>query len=537
MPSPNNALARSWLFEIVDSKTNKIEKSFTLILPPQQYTIKEKHRVSIIKTFGNAFIDDYGPDNLEITLKGISGTAHVFPTFRTRGSSILNYDVDILRGAAEAESLGAVEGYDGRGAFYTFRNEIMRYKDFENYDRKEMRVYDLYDEQAYKCVLLEFALDRTSEQPFRYPFTISLFVYARLDSKKASAPKQVTISRDPFNILEVMDKLLGWYDSAVQWYQNNIINSVAKVNNSVQLIGARLNSSLRAANRILESPLTLSKQMLSTVVGLAASIRGTYNEGKLTFLAYAQLMEVVHATWRETLAMYGFSVSEGAQQSKEEVIPKDVGVAISAENVTSRAIAFDTYSYSGLILYTVKGGDTLQSIAQVQLSDENLWIYIASVNGISDNEDLVVGEEIYIPIVTEGFAKDSFIITEDTQRNPYGTDIRLDADGNIVIQENSDVALIGGVENVKQSVDMRLKTLAGSMIKQTAFGLTAQPGVAGTEMAIKYLRMNLRAALISDPRIDSIKNIQVHIGGDRIALSMQIGVVGRDQTLPVDVVI
>ena len=80
-------LSRSWLFEVVDIVSEIVEKSFTLVLPPQQYSIKEKARVSITKTFGNAFIDDYGADNIEITIKGISGTSHVFPTFDTSGKA------------------------------------------------------------------------------------------------------------------------------------------------------------------------------------------------------------------------------------------------------------------------------------------------------------------------------------------------------------------------------------------------------------------------------------------------------------------
>ena len=80
-------LAKSFLFAVVDSETENIETSFTLVVPPNAYSIKEPHRVSIIKTFGNAFIDDYGPDNIQLVIKGISGTAHAFPTFKTDNKS------------------------------------------------------------------------------------------------------------------------------------------------------------------------------------------------------------------------------------------------------------------------------------------------------------------------------------------------------------------------------------------------------------------------------------------------------------------
>ncbi len=173
-----NALSKSWLFEVVNTETKMIDTSFTLILPPQSYTIREKHRVSITKTFGNAFIDDYGPDNLEITIKGISGTAHVFPTFRSKGAvgSVPSNLGAIATAAAPITDLygeireSSGEMHNAKSAFYTFRDDIMRYKDAGDYDKKELRVYDLGDEQSYKCALLEFSVDRTSDKPFWYPF-------------------------------------------------------------------------------------------------------------------------------------------------------------------------------------------------------------------------------------------------------------------------------------------------------------------------------------------------------------------------------
>ena len=164
-------LLRSWLFEIVDTETQFIDESFTLILPPQSCEIKEGQRVNVTKTFANIFVDDYGSDNLEITLKGISGTSSIFKTFQTSTpTDIFNeplYFFDVKEAASATTLTGGV-GYNARSAFYKFRNTIIRYKDKypQTYDKKELRVYDLHDEQAYKCVLLNFDLNRDSDKPF-----------------------------------------------------------------------------------------------------------------------------------------------------------------------------------------------------------------------------------------------------------------------------------------------------------------------------------------------------------------------------------
>lgn len=532
-----NWLSKSWLFEIVDSKTGKVEASFTLVLPPQSYQIKEKARVSITKTFGNAFVDDYGPDNIEITIKGISGTAHVFPTFTTTGKTSRFNPQFASMSARRSEDQLQSQGYNHRSAFYTFRDEIMRYRDAENFDNKEMRVYDLYDEQAYKCVLLEFTLDRNSDKPFWYPFTISLFVYARLDSKQAAKPQTIDISKDPFSIINFMDDMLSWYSTVSRPVQS-VINGAARVSNDLNLVESRLNSFLTRTRALIESPLILSKQLIDTTFSFGATIRSAYADGKITFDNYMTLLEVWQGMVRESMYMYGYSIQQGSQQSKEEVLPIDKGLSIDTTGVVSpdREQVLNTFSFDSVNIYTIKGEDTLQTIAQTEMGDDNLWPFIASINsGIDDNSDLVVGEQLYVPSTLEALSKDSFIMTEDTLRDPYGADIRIDGDGNIVVQENSDAALVSGTANVQQSVDMRLNTPLGSILKQTAFGLSAQPGAAGTEASLKYLRMGLTTALLQDPRIKSVSGIQIEISGDQIRASMDISLVGAEASLPASV--
>lgn len=530
-------VSRSWLFEIVDTNTKRIERSFTLVLPPQQYTIKEKHRVSIKKTFGNAFIDDYGADNLEITIKGISGTAHVFPTFRTRGVSVGQPLGEVRKRVIGVATRAAIVGYDARGAFYTFRNDIMRYRDREKFDQKELRVYDLHDEQAYKCVLLEFSVDRTAERPLHYPFTINLFVYARLDSKRAARPKKVSFGFDPFAALDALDEAFAWLHNAYRFVKD-VQGQVALCTAVVQTLRYKFNTYLTEARAIIESPLRTVKQLLDLTGVVGGLAYDAYSQGKLAFENWAGSREMLQDTIRNTLKIYGFTIEEGAQESKEKIIPKDAGLEVQADGTVSRAAIFDTFTFTGLNVYTVKGEDTLQSIALVQMGNENLWPFVASVNNMRDNEDLVVGEDIHIPVAFEGEVnKDNFIMTEDIARDPYGSDFQIDDEGNIVIAESNDVSLISGLQNVEQAIDLRLSTAIGSMIKQTAYGLIGQPGIAGTDLALKYIRMGLKAALIQDPRIEDIQNINVLVDGDKVQANMDVYVVGYDTTLPVSVVI
>jgi hypothetical protein len=534
--SMDNPIDKSWLFEVVDRKTKKVKESFTLIMPPQSYSIKEPQRVSITKTFGNAFIDDYGPDNIQITLKGISGTTHVFPTFSTTGTvsgqGEYNQAITGLNNPSDSS------GFTGRGAFYEFRNKIMRYKDAGDWEKYELRVYDLADEQAYRCVLLDFTLDRDSQNPLRYPFTISLFVYESIFKQSSYLKKDVvSIAKDPFAAMRKIDEVMLKLKTAYQDVKS-VINSVSLINAKVLELNTRYTRFLAQTTKIITSPLDLSKNLLDTCFIALASLKKTYDAGRLVFDRYASANELFRESLLNAMRLYGYQISQGWQRSNRIDIETDDGLN---DDNDARASVLTTYEYTGLIVYTVKGDDTLQSIAQSQLNDSSLWPNIAAVNSdITSNEDIFPGQEIYVPVqteLTEGINKEQFILTEDVARDPYGTDIRLDSDGNIVIQENSDFALVSGIENIKQAIDLRLNTDSGSMIKQTAFGITVQAGMAGTSMSLKYLKMAIQATITQDPRVASLDNLVVRLDRDYIYVSMNIVVVGYDSTLPVTLAI
>jgi len=536
-PSLEKPVTKSWLFEIVDRETGKIKESFTLILPPQAYSIKEPQRVSITKTFGNAFVDDYGPDNLQITLKGISGTTHVFPTFQTQGVS-----PGAMPDISLAEKNDAVMGYNGRDAFYYFRNNILRYKDKKGWEKNELRVYDLADEQAYKCVLLDFTLDRSSDRPLHYPFTISLFVYERLDNYKPKL-KTIDIAKNPVTALDAMDSSL---DKIAELYKNiqDIANLVGMIKARSLELRSRWNKVVHQVSGALTSPLDLARNLVEAAFALVGMAKDTYDAGKYTFDRYVGASEFARDILNNGLRIYGYQISEGWQRLQTLTVDLDSGInteggsvsPTSASDAVSRSFDTISYSFSGLNLYTVGGEDTLQSIALDKLGSEDLWIFIAYVNpDITSNDDLVSGTQIFIPVqvdLSDTSSKELFIFSEDISRDPYGTDIKIDSYGNLLFV-NNDFVLVSGVENVRQAIDLRLNTEVGSLITQAGYGITAQAGFAGTTMALRYLKMAIRTTIMQDPRVESVDNMRLTLESDSVFIGMDIRIVGSEESLPV----
>jgi hypothetical protein len=539
-------LQKSWLFEIVDKESNVVDESFTLIFPPQSVDIRESQRVSITKTFGNAIVDDYGPDNLEITIKAISGTTHVFPTFTTKGEQAPFDSGRVERFGQRATQTELGEPvYDAVSSFYTFRNKIMRYKEnFDPYSAKELRVYDLGDQQAYRCILLEFNLSRTADQPLRYPFTLSLFVYDKMDSaefKREQIKKQVIqTGRDQRQALLEARSLL---EQARELYAgvNNVLNKIHAVIAQVDLALTQVASGVQQVAGLVQgvaeltaTPLDLSKRLAVLTESAIASVRDAYLAGRSTFNQYMNAKSILNQQWRNVIEVFNTEIERGAQSAKTVGKPIDTGVNAAGAQQTE----IQTYNYSGSRAYRVRANDTLQTIAQQELNDEDLWYYIAQTNGITSNADLSAGQEIIIPVQIDqnSALNDAFIITENPLRNPYGTDIALSSTGELLLNDQgNDFQSKSGIENVKQAVDIKFTTPIGTMIKQTAFGLSAQIGSAGDELALAYLQMSMKSTLLLDPRIVEVNNLVISIDGGTIAATMDLGIVGREEVLPVSV--
>jgi len=539
-------VTRSFLFEIIDGTTKVIKESFTLVVPPNAVSIKEGQRVNITKTFGNVFVDDYGPDNITITIRGYSGTSRAFPTFQPAGASVT--PAWMLTAQAIGESMINVLGYDHKSAFYTFRDTIMRYKYNypTTYGDMILRVYDLYDEQSYDCVLLEFSCDREAARPMYYPYSISLLVYGMPDLIGDQYPAFIGLGGIIDSIFDNINAALAWLDAGFAFVQA-IKNSVAIVRNSLDMLGRQLAMYTGELSSVLRSPLDITKQLIEAVGSMSTAVDAAYNNYKITKGAYVNAKEMVQYTWRNTMKLYHEAVSEGSQKAKTSSVPLDNGMSIptgdalhaNTPDTGMGAVPADRVSktlqaqFTGSISYTIKANDTLQSIATTMLGDVNLWPFIAAFNGITNNYELHQLTTLLLPVKSTAGnqTKDRFLVSEDPARDPYGTDIKIDESGDFVVNESGDVSTVSGTENIRQWIDMVLDTERGSMLRQTAFGLTAVSGMAGDDLAVRYLRSGIRTALKMDPRIERVNSVNISVAGDVVNINVDIEVVGLAEIL------
>ena len=543
---------KSWLFEVVDNKTRQIIKSFTLVIPPTQVQIREPQRVNPIRTFGELFVDDYGPDNIDLTIRGISGTARAFPTFCTEGVASLSGNIATALAKQQGRQIvGIQDGYDQRSAFYTFRDNIMRYKDQSgDFTNKELHVYDLYDSQGYNCVLLSFLLDRNAQTPFRYPFTISLLVKERLDSKSRFKPKKMLIVADPFELISGILDVLNYAVDLVRDVQE-ITNNLFRIQAFANQITTRLNQISDGVLSVIPAAVSTAAQAVAATENLRASLTNAFTLNRISTDTYVRMLETTSRMSIDSARVHQYIIAQGFQVTRRDSVSVATNKTDSDAIITNQSGIEDLpigesesqyFEYSGTVPYTVRQGDTLLSIALAFYGDENLWPFIAQLNDIKDALDIPAGYTLMIPISTQSsisqidLTKDSFILSEDLYRDPYGQDLLLKNTGTkavLVAAESGDLVTTSGINSVVQKIDVTLNTRVSSMIKETFFGLLSSIGSANSAAAYSYLTMNFRNALLLDPRITEVTNINITAASDTIYAGADIFLVGREESLPV----
>ena len=186
--------------------------------------------------------------------------------------------------------------------------------------------------------------------------------------------------------------------------------------------------------------------------------------------------------------------------------------------------------------HTIRNGETLEKIALTSYGDVKLWKSIAEFNGLEypyitnitpkPDKTLGTGERIAIPKLAGLTLSDNLILgantaSLDNSLNSLGSDIFLNSDGDIEFSQN-DLVLVSGLENMKQSLNIKLNVQRGELVHHPQFGMTNLKGYRVEKLLSAKAASELSATILTDSRVAGIKNQQVTITGDTIGYKVEI---------------
>ena len=169
-------------------------------------------------------------------------------------------------------------------------------------------------------------------------------------------------------------------------------------------------------------------------------------------------------------------------------------------------------------------GDTLQRIALRELGDASRWVDLIVVNGlrppylVATQADagpglLVYGDPIAIPSPTQLTA------TAEGADAVFGRDLALPG-GLLVDDGNGDLAVVGGLDNLKQAIQIRLLTGPGELMCHADYGCHVRDliGAVDGPIAGQLAAFYVASAIRQDDRIQSVPKCAATVTGDTIAV-------------------
>jgi hypothetical protein len=231
--------------------------------------------------------------------------------------------------------------------------------------------------------------------------------------------------------------------------------------------------------------------------------------------------------------------------------------------------------YQSYQLVPVEDGDTLLSLAAKYMGDARLWVYIAIANGLkapfvdrlaavpltNKNADeqpfgqaLGVGAMIRIPTYAQSTVNFPILpvlgahLDEPIENQFLGTDWQLEpttpeANNSVMVYDvpidfekgSVDAVVVSGVENLKQSILVRLSVEQGTNLLYRKLGLRRIVGMSFPLLDLEMAKFMIAESLAADPRIANIQNVQFQQVEDRFETDLQVVVRGLSEARAVNV--
>ena len=550
MPSAQETYRKSLLFEIVNTSAKIVEESFILSIPPETIEIEEPQRVKQTKTYGGVFIDDFGPDTLKITISGHTGGSNVVKT-------LIN---------------NATREFNGKMTFYQFRNSIMRYKsersDYENY---EMRLYDLsasdlvawrkapirgseiipVHDEGYVVILKKFKMRRSKERPLFYNYTIELEGIRVLGTYAGGVISPITIPSPQSLIINIQKGLrsLDVFFTKIEATKNKIDSAFDLFDDTSTKIVAFFDRTMD----IVVYPLDLTKRLLSSIKKVFDNVQAMEDtmlatEG-ITKKSYLQIVEITKEIMSGAVALVTFGktpeasgnvvIKEITEATKVESLEKryedltDVESQISDYYMPVDVTEKESMIVYGYIIVIPDSTTTLESLAMEHFGNADFLTLIAALNNFQGDEDIVIGEPIKIPVLIQGGAPSENYIFSDVINDIYGTDMRLDANGNIIVSASGDFAILEGPSNLIQALNLRLNEALGARLRLSVYGIRNAVGGAMSDNApIPYIITNIKDTIMQDPRVKGVSNMRIRGRGDVLDISFNTETIKVGEIVP-----
>jgi hypothetical protein len=533
---------KGFVFEVYDQREpGKALITKSLVLNPRRYTITEPFAVTLTPTEDDKVVaEENGIIIREIVIEGTTGISDKKEEALGRGGQI-------------GTQASGVEH------FYQLRDMFRKYSDWKKDPDMapyvQMIFHNVKEDDHYLVVPRAFETPRdaaTNRMHFNYRITLAAI-------QKLPPPRPATDEFDFFGLKDDIEDIT----EAIQDGRAYFVETI----NEIEILRHRI----RNPEEFLESAAICLNSAYELTIGVIESIE----TGEVFWDTTIDLMEDLQAVvdsdmgepelqpmneYEKTRGLPKLRAALGKIQSQPRVFSRPLGRDTSkpysgeknltnedlrtggaGANVGSRTriargseakAGLDLGAFAGSEEAEISGVDTIDTLAaQHQVPREAIielnnliFPYITSTGAPGT---LRPGDPILIPKRSTGrtegtYPSDDYLTSADIL---YGVDMALDAElaeqgvFDIAINElhgATDASLVRGVNNVIQGMQIIVGTELGSTTFIRDLGIKRLPGTKGTVELMLTASINLRDAVLSDTRVETIDSIRLVLEGDRL---------------------
>ena len=202
--------------------------------------------------------------------------------------------------------------------------------------------------------------------------------------------------------------------------------------------------------------------------------------------------------------------------------------------------------------YTIKSADvypndTIHSLAHRLLGDASKFPIIAAVNSlqspyISKRGGIGVlrpGDKVMYPVPGADPTSRYSSNGKTPEEAAYKTDLKvaMNANGKLDLVKSATGSLtkVTGVDNVVQAITMKFHVTHGGLHRHPKYGSAAEIGSKATASNLAGIRLDTEQTLASDPRVESISQLNFLTRGDVLFVNAKINIVKASNVLNVTV--
>jgi hypothetical protein len=543
LPTPSNNFASlGYSFILLDEKGFPVQE-LTLAVPPEEIVQSEVSTSNVVMTAGDAFTDSFGPGLTRVAMSGTFGQ-------RPTGNSLFG----LVQGSPTAS---------GQYLVLQLRDMFRKYLDKLNpiitgdakvNAKTVLQFYNPKDNEFWNIEPVGnwFVLSRSKNAPFLYRYKLSFVCTGR-----ASAPSIFDFQRFRSQVTNVVGAAYDSANTAMTTLSSNIssvISLMVQIGSaekdylsSIYTPMASLQSAVNTYLASSSSIINYTPSGMEEIRGAIAGVRSDYastvvdespsNSEYLYTGPYSSPIMDPLVDYQFTQLIKNIDSYElNSNLFSKNFIKSDFITQTTEVNPGLSYISLS--SIKSITYYTIRGGDTIEGIAQATLGDSRYWRSLAEFNNLVypyitamlPKPDRTLGPGDFIAIPSSGGSPNFANVVlgasvPDTKDPAYslGSDLFLSPSGDISISDN-DLELISGVSDIKQAIFLKLNIRRGELPLHQYYGMSDLRGYRTAPLLAAKAQAEFSDTIYSDARVGNVNNSVVTINGDTVNYRAEVGI-------------